>query len=187
MITWKISALALALALDAALASFAFGLMAEKDTLKTKMTKCLILSSSFGFFQFLLSWVGSWLGGWLTFKNVGPFLHFFIFMIFFILAIKCVKDSFSLEREVLDWKVLSIFAVAFGTSLDALFSGVSLYSVPFFELSVLWIGLVTFVMCLIFFGLSQMVRKIPEKWLLRLAAFIFSALGVRSLFHFQSF
>ena len=59
MISLEITVLGLALAVDAAVVSFAMGLLSLKLSLQQKILRGLLITLTFGLFQFLMLWGGS--------------------------------------------------------------------------------------------------------------------------------
>lgn len=179
MFSLEITLLGLALAVDAAVVSFAMGLLSLKLSLKQKITRGLIITLTFALFQFLMLWGGS-LGGYLfTFSSYGHYSQLLVAMIFLILAFKFFQEGAKLgDREYQEgfWPLV-ILAVA--TSIDALGAGVSLATYPHAKSAALEVGVVTFLMCGTFFGMSQFLYRIPEKWLMYLGGSIFFILSLR--------
>jgi putative Mn2+ efflux pump MntP len=179
MFSLEITVLGLALAIDAAVVSFTMGILSLKLTKKEKIVRGLIITLTFALFQFLMVWGGS-LGGYLfTFSSYGHYSQLLVAMIFIILSFKFFQEGTKLgDREYQEgfWPLI-ILAVA--TSIDALAAGVSLATYPHAERAALEVGLVTFIMCGSFFGLSQFLYRIPEKWLMYLGGAIFFILSIR--------
>jgi putative Mn2+ efflux pump MntP len=123
-------------------------------------------------------WLGSYGGFVFSFSNYGHFYPLLIAGIFLTLSSKFFLDSFkTIHREII-WGILPLLALGLATSIDALASGLSLGTLPLTHLIALDIGLITFLLCLLFYGVAQIFKNIPEKWLLRLAGVIFLGLGL---------
>jgi putative Mn2+ efflux pump MntP len=173
----QIILLGLALALDAAIVAFALGLVHEKEPFFTKMRNGFLTSMIFGFFQFFMMWFGSFAGYIFTFSGYGHHFQSLIGFIFFGIAFKCVKESMeSKEREII-WGILPVTLLGFATSIDALASGISLGTIPKAYLPSSIIGVITFLLSGLFYFSEQFFRQLPDRWLLRLAGFIFLFLG----------
>lgn len=176
--TLEIILLGLALAIDAAVVSFTLGLLHMDLHIATKSKRAIIVSMIFGFFQFLMLWIGSLGGHFFTFSKFGHMFHFVVGIIFILLALKFVQESLKEEEEKsLDWGVISVIILAVVTSIDSLLSGISLGTIPQSYFPATIVGIITFFLCLIFYFLSQVFKSIPDRWLLRLAAGIFIGLG----------
>jgi manganese efflux pump family protein len=181
MFTLEIMLLGMALAIDAAVVTFAVSLLHERDTPTMKLKNGLLVSFTFGLFQFLMLWLGSYAGFLFTFSGYGYLFQTAIGIIFFGLAYKCVHESFTLDEKKIEWGILPVVILAFATSIDALASGVSLGTIPRAHFAALEVGLITFMICASFYFIGQFFQEIPDKWLLRFASVIFLFLGVQVL------
>ncbi len=180
----EILILGAALAMDAAVVSFAYGLLCKKSTRMEKWQKGLITAFLFGFFQFLMLWLGSYAGYLISFSSIGHIFQFLVGSCFFLLAIKCVQESFSEGDTEFKWAFVPLLILATATSADALAAGVSLGTMPEAHFIALEVGIITAVFCSVFFTASQFLKSIPENWLLRLAASIFAFLGGQVMWQF---
>jgi manganese efflux pump family protein len=181
MVSIEIMLLGMALAMDAAVVTFAVSLLHERDTPSMKLKNGFLVSFTFGLFQFLMLWLGSYAGFLFTFSTFGYYFQVVIGLIFFGLAWKCIHESFSLEEKKIEWDIIPVVILAFATSIDALASGISLGTIPRAHLAALEVGLITSMMCASFYFIGQFFREIPDKWLLRLASLIFLILGLNVL------
>ena len=177
MFSLEIIFLGVALAIDAAVVTFAIGLMCVQLPKRTRLKRALICASTFGFFQFLMMWLGSYGGYLFSFSKFGYLSQFIIGGIFLIIAIKLIQESLEIQQKEMEWRVTPMIALALITSIDALASGVSLGTLPKAYLASMEVGFITFVVCLVFYLISQYFQRIPDRWLLRLAALIFIGLG----------
>jgi putative Mn2+ efflux pump MntP len=177
MLSVEILLLGLALALDAAIVSFALSLLHERDTLILKAKNGFLTAFTFGAFQTGMLWLGSHAGYLFTFSSWGHYFQIVVGSIFFFLSFKCFNESSKLEKISVDWGLLPIFLLAFATSIDALVSGISLGTMPQTHFAAGAVGFITFFMCALFYTLGQFLQKIPDKFLLRLAGLIFLFLG----------
>ncbi len=178
MISHQIILLGLALAVDAAVISFALGLLHEHEPVGKKLKNGFFSSLIFGLFQFAMIWFGSHAGYVFTFSRFGYYFQFVIGLIFFGIGFKCFKESLSSEDRIVVWGVLPVFLLGFATSIDALISGISLGAIPFAYLISLEVGVITFLMCALFYLGGQFFKKIPDRWLLRFAGLIFGFFGI---------
>lgn len=177
MFSLEIALLGLALAMDAAAMSFAMSLLQKDLAVKERIRRGFILSLAFGFFQFLMLWLGSYVGFLFTFSNYGFYFHFGVGFIFLGLSLKCLYESYSLEEKELTWGLLPLLGIALLTSIDALASGISLATIPHPYIAGTVVGFITFFVCLSFYYLGQFFKDIPDAWLFRIAALIFAYLG----------
>lgn len=181
MISVEILFLGLALAIDAAVVSFAIGLLHLDSSKSEKIKNALLVSLVFGSFQFLMLWLGSYGGLKFSFSSYGYLFQVVVIGIFFLIASKFVQESLKTETRRLEWGFFPVLLLAFVTSLDALVSGISIGTLPQTEVIAFQVGLLTWIVCLLFYVFSQFFQQIPEKWLLRFAAIIFLILGGSTL------
>lgn len=179
MLSFETIILGLALAVDAAVVSFTYGLLCLEIPHKNRFARGVLTSFVFGLFQFLMLWIGSRGGHFFSFSSYGYLFQVVIGAIFLILAIKCIQESFEGEKAELVWGMGPLFILALVTSIDALAAGVSFGTLPGAHWVALEVGGVTWAICFLFFLSSSFLQKIPDKWLLRLAALIFIFLGAR--------
>lgn len=177
MFSLEILFLGSALAIDAAVVTFAIGLLSVHLPKRVRLKRALISALTFGLFQFLMMWLGSYGGYLFSFSKFGYLSQFIIGGIFLIIAIKLIQESMEIQERQLEWRITPMIALAMITSIDALASGVSLGTLPKAYLAAMEVGLITFVVCLFFYLISQFFQRIPDRWLLRLAALIFMGLG----------
>ncbi len=181
MFSMEITLVGLALAIDAAVATFALGVMTLHLPRQHKFSRGLYLASLFGIFQFLMLWLGSYGGYLFTFSSFGHHFLLIVTAIFMLIAGKLFQESFKSESKQLKWGLAPTLILAFATSIDALATGVSLGTLPDAYLSALEVGIITFVVCAAAYVLSQNLKNLPEKWLLRVAGVIFLFLSLRVL------
>lgn len=177
MISLDMLLLGIALAMDAGVATFAIGLMSLSLEHKVRWQRGFILASIFGAFQFVMLWLGSQVGYLFTFSGYGHLFQILVGGIFMFLAIKVFQESHSEEEKVLAWGIVPLLILGMATSLDALGSGFGLGSLPYPHLAAFEVGIVTFLVCMIFYLLSQFLKNLPTRWLLRSASVIFFYLG----------
>ena len=177
MFTLEMILLGLALAIDAAVVSFAIGLVSNEIAPTEKVVRGVITASVFGLFQFLMLWLGSYGGFLFTFSGYGYLFSAIVAVVFFLIAAKFYHESVDESDRDLKWGFLSLIILAFATSVDALAAGISLGTLPHPHLSALEIGLITTLLCGIFYSMAHFFKNIPEKWLLRFASLIFFGLA----------
>jgi len=174
--------LGVALALDAAVVSFALGVLSLENLKRNRLIRGALICLAFGIFQGFMNWLGSLGGYFLTFSEYGHLFQLIVSMIFIILSLKFLQASFNQEKMSFEWGILPIIMLAIATSLDALAAGVSMGPLPFAHINSIEIGLITFFICAGAYGLSFIFKTLPTQWLLRLASGIFFFLGGRIIF-----
>ena len=134
MTEFEVLVLAIALALDAMLVSFSYGIIMNQR----RVYNSLILSSFFGFFQFLMPVIGFYFTGFFISK-LEIFSKWIVFTIFIILGIKFLKEALSQKEknEIQCIGLACIIGLAIATSIDALAVGISL---AFFNVSIFGAG-----------------------------------------------
>lgn len=188
MLSMPIIFLGLALAMDAAVVTFAVGLLNAELPVSHKILRGLIISSVFGLFQFLMLWLGSYGGFIFTFSSYGYLFQIVVAMVFFLISAKFYHESIDDEDRDLQWGIVPLLILGFATSIDALAAGISLGTLPLAHMAAGAVGVITFFSCAAFYALSMFFKNIPEKWLLRFACLIFLGLGVNSISgHIQKF
>jgi putative Mn2+ efflux pump MntP len=177
----EILLLGVALAIDAGIVTFALSLLHAHLGKKEKLIRGGICAFLFGFFQFLMLWLGSRVGFLFSFSRFGYFYPVSISLIFFLIGFKFFHESSKNEKIELSWNFIPLIFLAILTSLDALASGLSLGVLPQSYLIALDIGVITFFICFLFSGFALLFQNIPDKWLLRFGGVIFLGLGASSL------
>ena len=181
MLFFEIKLLALALAMDAAAVSFAYGLLCRELPRKERWIRGALIGFVFGFFQFLMLWMGSLGGYFFSFSAWGHLFQFVAGGCFVLLAIKCFQESFEKEDPDLKWGIGPLLLLGLATSIDALAAGVSLGTLPQTYFLAFEVGLITTFTCTIFYWASRFFNNIPDKWLLRIAGVIFGIMAIRIL------
>lgn len=185
MFSLEITLLGFALAVDAAVVTFAIGLLHYEMPPGEKFKRGLLVSLAFGFFQFAMLWAGAYAGYLFTFSSYGYYFQLVVGIIFFTLSVKFIQESLKDEEKNLHWGFIPVLILAFATSIDAMASGVSLGTIPQAYLSATQVGVITFFVCSSFYFVSQFFRSIPERWLLRISAAIFLFLGAQIFWGFK--
>lgn len=171
-----------ALALDAAVASFAVGILNLNLSVNHKFQRGVTICLLFGLFQSLMLWVGSYGGYYLSFSNYGYLFQLTVASIFIAIGVKVFKESLDDDDEAIVWGFFPLIGIALATSIDALVAGVSLGTLPTPHMTALEIGLITFLICGVFYGASFFLKSLPTNWLLRLASIVFFFLGGRIIY-----
>lgn len=120
---YELLILSLALALDAMLVSFSYGLVISSHRMKNS----LIMAFFFGFFQFIMPFF-SWLITGYVYNYLKTYSKIIVFLIFLMLGVKFIKDAFERNAEnksdcISLW---CVFILAVATSIDAFGVGISL-------------------------------------------------------------
>lgn len=179
MFSVETTLLGVALALDAAVASFAIGILNLELSNSQKLSRGLMITGLFGLFQFLMVWIGSIGGYYFSFSSYGYLFQLVVAVIFLVIGIRVLQESFRKEEVTIEWGLLPMIILAFATSIDALASGVAIGTLPETYLSALGIGIITFIICSFAYLSSNFLQSFPTHWMLRLAAVIFFFLGGR--------
>ncbi len=140
---WTLSALAVALAMDATAAAACHGFAARDARVRTGVT----LALTFGIFQSAMA-LGGWALGSLFGRWIDAWDHWIAFALLGALGAKMLYDAHTCEAgERRALSLLSLLALAFATSVDALAAGVTLpaLGVPI-AVSIVAIGVVTAVL-----------------------------------------
>lgn len=182
MISLEILLLGVALAIDAAVVTFAVGLLHLELSVAQRTKRGLMICAAFGLFQGVMLWLGSYAGYLFTFSTFGYYYQIAIAVIFLGLAVKFLNESLTVEEKKLEWGVIPVMILAFATSIDALAAGISLGTIPQAHYAATEVGLITFLICGCFYFFSHFFRQIPDRWLLRLASLIFLILCGQTIY-----
>ena len=176
----EIIVLSIALALDAMLVSFSYGLIINQR----RTYNSLLLAASFGFFQFLMPIIGFYLTG-LFVSKLEIYSKWIVFVIFMVLGVKFLKEALEKkndEPEIQCIGVLCILCLAVATSIDALGAGVSLKLTKTNLLfSVIQIGIITFFLSMFGFWMTKIFSKIPSKYIGVTGSFLLIYLAIKSI------
>lgn len=176
----EIFILGIALALDALIVSFSYGLM-----LSDKFKNALKLGLFFGFFQFLMPILGWYFTG-VIYGMLYKYSKWIVFFIFMYLGVKFLFDAFNEkenEKKYIDCiSLLCLISLSFATSIDAFAAGISLkfININIYYVSVL-IGIITLVLSVTGFFSSLLLKKINPVYLEFAGAFMFIFLAIKSL------
>lgn len=184
MITLEILLLGLGLAIDAGVVSFALGLTTSDEEKKKRLLMGVVICLLFGFFQFLMLWIGSYGGYLFAFSSYGYLSQVVVCGVFLLIGVKLFQEAQKDEQKELNWGMVSLLILATATSIDALAAGISLGTLPDARESALKIGIITFFVCSIFYLISFLFSSIPHRWLMRLGGVIFTGLGLRIVWHY---
>lgn len=146
---YKIIIIGIIVSLDALFVSIASGLKYNS----LNINKLLILPVSFGFFQFLMTFIGYIISNEINnvFK-IYNVLRIVSSIVLFILGLKMIFiDSKDETNYVKDLRFSTILIMSLATSIDALSIGLTIFDYGFSIalLSSILIGLITFIICII--------------------------------------
>ncbi|MCC8021011.1 MAG: manganese efflux pump MntP family protein [Akkermansia sp.] len=180
-------AVALALAADATVFAFSYGLTQTRR----RFAVSLQLALCTGFFQGVMPLIGYRCGAHVR-NWVGTWDHWIVFVTFGWLGVSVIAKAFHQQEDagecvILGFKGLLMVGVA--TSIDALAVGVCLAlgsfggqtTAPGLAMAIGTIALVTFLCTLSGFHASRVFRRLPTRWLETAAGLILIALGSRTL------
>lgn len=171
--------LGLALGIDCFVVSFSQGLIFKSERTKNSFNLALTM----GLFQGAMPIIG-YIGTNSLYKYVVPYSKWIVFGIFLILGLKFIIESFQpKEEEVQCIGMKCLLGLGLATSIDALVSGASIrLTQTSLLLSVLIIGVASFLMSVCGFWSGNFVKNIPSKYLEIGGGLILVALAIKSLF-----
>ncbi len=180
--------LAMALAVDALVVAFSYGLVIKEH----RMRNACGIAVATGLGQFIMPLIGFLLTGSVH-SYVEQWDHWIAFSVFFILGIRVIHEAFSNGQDdtediprYLSFKILLVTAIA--TSIDALVAGASLfisYSMneggPGIVTASLIIGGVTYLCSYGGFMMARHMHRLPTKPLEIIAGLVLIGHGVKVL------
>ena len=179
MTIFEIIILALAMSIDALIVSFSYGLIINDKKLKNS----LVLSLSFGFFQFIMPVLG-WYFVSCIYSKIEIFSKWIVFLIFIFLAFKFIQGAFENkeDKKISCISLICLISLSIATSIDAFGAGASirLSNINYFKPSVI-IGIITFINSFLGFWISCIFKKIPAKYIEILGAVLLIFLAVKSI------
>lgn len=162
---WKLSLfeillLSIALGIDCLVVSFSQGLIFNSNRLKNSF----VLALTMGLFQGLMPVFG-YLGTGLVSSYVEKFSSFLVFIIFFILGVKFIKEAFEQKEDTICCIGLKcLISMGIATSIDAFAAGVSLkLSDTALLLPALVIGAASFLMSVSGFWFGNCFKNFPSR------------------------
>lgn len=170
--------LAIALGIDCLVVSFSQGLIFKSN----RTQNSIMLALTMGLFQGLMPCL-SYLATDLVDEYIEPYSKLIVFAIFLFLGIKLIASAFKHKNETIcciNWKCLVGMGIA--TSIDALGAGVSLQlsDAPFL-LSVLLIGIISFIMSEFGFWFGNLFKQFPSKFLVIFGGTILIFLALKAV------
>ena len=179
MSIWEIIILSVAMAIDAFIVSFAYGLIINAKRLQN----AFIMAFFFGFFQFFMPLLG-WVFTGTVYSYLEKFSKWIVFSVFLVLGLKFLKEAFEKkeEHQICCIGLLCILGLAVATSIDAFGAGVSirLLNVDII-LPAISIGVITFVLAFLGFNIAISLNKLPSKYVEISGAILLFYLAIKSL------
>ena len=171
--------LGLALGVDCFVVSFSQGLIFKSEKVKNSFKLALAM----GLFQGAMPVIG-YIGTNSLYKYVVPYSKWIVFGIFLLLGLKFIVESFQpKEKEVQCIGLKCLLGLGLATSIDALVSGASIrLTQTSLLISVMIIGIVSFLMSIGGFYSGNFIKNIPSKYLEITGGLILVALAIKSLF-----
>ena len=176
----EIIILSVAMAIDAFIVSFAYGLIIKDK----RMQNALVMAFFFGLFQFLMPIFG-WLFTGSVYSYLENYSKWIVFSVFLLLALKFLKEAFEKKEDnkICCIGILCILGLSIATSVDAFGAGVSirLLNVGIIQPAV-FIGVITFLLSYIGFNIANSLNKLPSRYVEIGGSVILFYLAVKSLF-----
>lgn len=171
--------LGLALGVDCFVVSFSQGLIFKSEKVKNSFKLALTM----GLFQGAMPVIG-YIGTNSLYKYVVPYSKWIVFGIFLLLGLKFIVESFQpKEKEVQCIGLKCLLGLGLATSIDALVSGASIrLTQTSLLISVMIIGIASFLMSICGFYSGNFIKNIPSKYLEITGGLILVALAFKSLF-----
>lgn len=171
--------LGLALGVDCFVVSFSQGLIFKSEKVKNSFKLALTM----GLFQGVMPVIG-YIGTNSLYKYVVPYSKWIVFGIFLLLGLKFIVESFQpKEKEVQCIGLKCLLGLGLATSIDALVSGASIrLTQTSILISVMIIGIASFLMSIGGFYSGNFIKNIPSKYLEITGGLILVALAFKSLF-----
>ena len=171
--------LALALSIDATVATFSCVMNASFRNYKEMIYKSLVVCFIMGFFQGLMPIFGAFFAEGLD-VLIEPFSKWIIFGIFFYLGISFIVNSFKKAKLIKKVNLKKVVLLAIATSLDAFSAGVPIYlELKSILFPAILIGVVTFINSMIGFYTGIYSKRIQPKYLLRFSGLILLFLAIK--------
>lgn len=154
-----------------------------------KISKMILISFSFGFFQFLMPLAGYFLGH--SFEDkIEKFVPYIAFALLAFLSLKSLFDWIKERRkkeedEIIEKKLgfFDVFLQSIATSIDALCIGFVYMSYTISNALIVFsiIGITTFLLSFICVFLAKKLAGPLEKWSGLIAAIVFLGIGLKIL------
>lgn len=155
---YSLFVIAVALALDAFGVSLSIGL-SKNLRYKNKALFCI----SFGFFQFMLAYIGSYLGVLFN-KYILAIPNIIGGIVIFVVGILMLKDGMKKDNKHMNIHKKMYFILGISVSIDAAVVGFTVLNSITSKLllleSTIFIGIITSILCLIAFLISGYLKRI---------------------------
>lgn len=176
----EIMILAIALSIDASIASLAQGTILTLN----KRKYSFLLALSMAIFQAFMPILG-WIIALNFIEFIKEFDHWIAFIVFLILGLKLIKEAYENkdeDRMISCITIPCILSLSFATSIDALVAGATLsfLNVDIIKPSIL-IGITTFFAALGGFWAGYMLKKVNKFWLEIFGGALLIVLGLKVL------
>ena len=174
--------LAIALSIDACVVSFSYGLCIEMRHKRN----ALALALTTGFFQGLMSFLGYFFSNSVKsviYPIIYPYAKWIVFMIFMYLGLTFIHEARNkTEIPKLCLTLNALILVGIATSIDALFTGVSLFlTSSSIKFSVIVITIITFINSLGGYYLGHRLKIFKANYLEILGGLILVGLAIKTL------
>ena len=166
-----------ALAMDAFSISICKGI-----TMKYKVRRnSFLISLSFSVFQMIMPIIGYYFGSKLN-KYFLTLNHLIAFIILSIIGINMIKESYTNEDINIGLSIKELLSLSIATSIDAMAIGItfSLFKMNLL-LSILTIGIITFILCFIGVNLGKKIGNKYEQIAEILGGIFLIIIGIKSL------
>ena len=185
------SIVAVALAVDAMIFSFSYSLVLKRS----RWLAAFKLAASVGMFQALMPLIG-FAGGIKVRPWVEAWDHWVVLAVFGTLGLSVIRNAWKGEKEGENTGggeplgLIALLAVGIATSIDALAVGICMaigsmcgrnLDLTDALMAAGIIGTITFVLSLLSFGSTRLLRKLPQRGLETLAGILLIGLGVQNL------
>lgn len=173
---------ALALSLDSMSIAISYGLY-TKNNLKKELLK---ISLTFGFFQFIMPFIGFFIGN-LFLNKISIYFNYISFAIFLFLGISMLKEGLSKDENSkyfsTSLNIRQLFFLGIASSLDALLVGFTFSLLPNFKVLLysLLIGFITIFLSILGFYLGNKFGNIFGKKSNLIAAIILIIVSINIL------
>ena len=179
MTIFEIIILSVALAFDAMIVSFSYGLIIKERRIEISLK----LALTFGFFQFIMPVIG-WFFASSVYDYVKNFSKWIVFSIFILLGLKFLIEAYT-QKEETRQNCISLFcllSLAIATSIDALGAGINIRMTNNdILLPSALIGIITIILSLTGFHIVGILCRINNKFLGIAASVILVYLAIKSI------
>jgi len=171
--------LAFALSVDAFIVSFSYGLVFDKNRIKSMLQLAVFT----GFFQGLMSLLGYYFADLIK-TQIVSYSKFIVFLIFIYLGIKFISEAFETKKKKeLCLGLKCLFLIGIATSIDAFGAGISLLLIGNRILKpAILIASITFLDSILGFYVGGKLKYFQTKSLEIIAGLLLIFLGISSIY-----